>query len=398
MKNNARSALSFGCVFVAAILFGSLSVMVMSCDEETSSGTNGRPQDQKKDPCTASRPECTDGNAGYRVCISGSWSDVISCNGAVCEDGACVSGEVTSKLPCDTVREKACVSVSRIMVCDENNYWSFMNCPVDVPVCDFDKNDCTVAQCHDSDPDYCFDDHTITTCTNHVWTPSQCPDDKPVCIKGKCQEPPKECEPNAKECLSDSVSRVCNAEGFWENIECTDGTACLDVSCKACQDEEYRCDEDNRTFKSCRNGKWKAEICPVDYPICREDIDQCSPIEDQMQCSSGAFTFCDEKNSKIAYCNRSSKLQIIDCDKCLYSADEKSVVCDSWNYKQNSLSKDYSECQKVGEIRGGLFNEIGIVYKDALHFDLINVTCAECKYMQDRSLRWVPVDESYCGK
>lgn len=342
-----------------------------------------KPNGPQKESCTATQPECSPDNKGYRVCVSGVWSDVIECTGTtVCKNGQCVGEDVTSKLPCATVGEQRCVSKSRVQICDTNNYWLFTDCPKDVPICDESINECVPSQCTDGDVK-CDDNSTLATCVDFRWTKIECPEDKPLCKDKKCQPAPKECTPGHTKCLSERQAYKCDSNGYWKSSLCTGDDFCHNGECVECIDGNSKCANDHHNLMTCKDGKYVKEDCPL-YHYCPINENKCVEFTYSDSCS-GSFSFCRFKSfdDRVILCTTNGKIGYLRCssDGCEYALDGIGSTC------AGDTDNSVSPCTAEGA------SSTSIVFKgDRNH----KADCAVCKYSTSGKLRWMPVDKSYC--
>ncbi|MBO4350939.1 MAG: hypothetical protein J6A01_08350 [Proteobacteria bacterium] len=385
----------------------------------------------KSDKCTATEPECTSDNKGYRVCVQGVWSDIIACTGtATCQHGQCVGEDVTSKLPCSEVGQTECVSNTRVKVCGKDEYWSYMDCPKDEPICNFDTNKCGPAQCNESES-MCRDEETLGTCVDHVWKYDSCPDDKPLCKNNKCQEIPTECKAGVdKLCLDDTHYKVCNAAGNWEEKTCDKDKICNNGECGECKNGNKECSDDQHHLRTCKNGAWTDSTCPISKPYCKLNTDSCEAvgIGDRV---SGSFSFCldsktlafssntiiDGKSCRVAYFEHKCSTS------CITAKDGNGATCALGNkdYTENSqwdACKSYTvgkkqwnnSCNSFGysstffllyKFDSSWYGDFDTYYIDGEKYkSYLAASCAVCKEMNgsegDR-YRYVPVNQKYCG-
>ena len=360
---------------------------VIPCDNGTV--CNGGECVSNADKCTATEPECTADNKGYRVCVQGVWSNVIPCTGtATCQNGQCTGEDVTSKLPCSEVDKMECISNTRVKVCGRDKYWSFMDCPSDVPLCDMSKNECVAAACNESDVQ-CRDEKTLATCVEHAWKYTECPDDKPLCKNNTCQEAVKECNPGQKKCISSKTAAACTSDGYWETVNCTGEETCIEGMCAICKEGDTRCGNDYHSLKTCRNGKWKTTNCPSDKPYCPVDGTSCKTINAGDACDDG-FSLCEAKN------NTSDTIWICDSDKNIIQGKIKTSY-GSWTVKYTCLYAldGIGASYYYYEDGGSKCNNIGETRINALFFST-RVSCQICKKYTDSVNLWYVVDDSYC--
>ncbi|MBQ9816882.1 MAG: hypothetical protein IJM59_05375 [Proteobacteria bacterium] len=394
--------------------------------------------------CTATQPECTADNKGYRVCVSGVWSNPIQCTGtATCKNGQCAGEDITSKLPCKEVGEQKCVSKSRIQICGQDNYWQFMDCPADVPVCDEDE--CVPAECTAGEIK-CIGEKRLGTCVGNSWEYTDCPYDKPVCINNACQAAPMECTPGDKKCASEKSIQFCNNAGHWETDycsgdmvcqggacmgECTPGEkkcsdtktlnvcsntghwetqacpeefTCQNSECKGeCTEGETKCGKDYHSVMTCSGGKWQSTLCPNATPYCPVGGTKCQTITEGMACSNG-FSLC--QNSSLFFCSYSTGTVIktdcrlykecttgdINCTcefsqeigaTCHFSSANLYISYDDVPYWKDTICDSYSKGHTVKMISYPTTGSTST-----------KVSCGMCQYVM--GYRWVPVDESYC--
>ncbi|MBO4349336.1 MAG: hypothetical protein J6A01_00115 [Proteobacteria bacterium] len=370
-----------------------------------------------KETCTATQPECTPDNKGYRVCVSGTWSDTIPCTGNTsCKNGQCAGEDITSKLPCNDIGQQKCVSSTRVQVCGQDKYWQFTDCPKDIPVCDMEKNECGPAQCTEAQIK-CADDETLATCVDNAWDYKKCPDDKPVCKNNACEEAPKECSPGEKKCLSDKQVYKCNDEGHWESENCSGGKVCKDGVCSECENGKTMCADDYHSLKTCKNGQWTTASCPNQTPYCPLNTDSCISVKKWQDCSN-TFSFC--YNTSLNYCGYMDDtlhgggegegwqggVIFLSCKSgCIYAKDGIGATCKEFD--------EYSSCTEIGKTQvaqyhsddptftvtfgeGDKYNLTGMKYPDSTY--RFKAFCVMCKVMTDGTARWVPVDKSYCPK
>ena len=384
----------------------------------------------QRESCTATQPVCLPDGTGYRVCVSGYWSDAIPCLGTqTCQNGQCSGEDITSKLPCKAGDKSRCVSESRIQICGADNFWRFMDCPPDIPVCRY--NECNPPECTTGDME-CIGEDTLAICIDSVWQRETCPSNKPLCQNKTCVELPKECTPGNKRCVSDKQGQTCDENGFWANtmfcastghfcfngdcvekcspgekkcvtdsmayicdvngnwksIECTGDKVCNNGECKDCQNGEKRC-VDQQTLGTCKNGNWQTSSCAYCSPN-----NKCLAIG--YSCDS-VFSFC--SGIDLIWCDgsrlRTSQQDNNSCG-CTQAKDNVGATCitnkqsperiyqDSWDY--------YSLCSSVNAVM--IDDDFGWAYYDS---DIsYKAKCLQCKKMTDGSQRWVPVDESNC--
>lgn len=372
--------------------------------------------------CTSNQVECSSDENGYRICVSGNWSNVISCPvSTTCKNGQCVGDDIKSTLPCEKVNESKCVSSTRIQICDVDNFWRFMDCPSDVPVCDDDV--CNPPECNNGES-RCISDKIISTCINSQWNSSECPSDKPLCKNNTCvvrsiectpgetkclsdKEPQKcngdgywetqgtctgtstcyegkcmeKCTPGEKMCATDSLAYLCNVSGFWEEKACTGNSVCNNGECKDCKDGESKC-LDSESAQICKNGTWKTSKC--DYYYCSDLSDGCAEPGDKC---SGVESFC--IGNQLVWCNGKT-LEAVDCYSCLSTVDYDGATCEYNNLASTTSGK---QCDYIGDTSSGSFIEDS-------NYKYRTADCLECKEMKtdssyDKKL-WVPVNESHC--
>ena len=356
---------------------------IFDCPKETICNESNGQCESVSDNCSATKPECTSDNRGYRVCVSGKWSEIIACTGtATCKDGQCSADDATSRLPCANVGEQKCISNKRVQICNKDNFWEFMDCPPDVPVCDRDRNECTPAQCS-AGQTKCLDDNTIGTCVDNAWDYNDCPDETPLCKNNICQEAPKECTPGERQCVADDQARICNKKGQWETENCFGGFKCDQGYCSECETGKTMCGDDYHSIKTCKEGKWStAASCPQSTPYCPLNTTDCIKISEGTSCSA-SFSFC--YNSNLNYCESySSKVLFHKCTNgCIQSKDGIGATCKEFEYECTSLGKT-----SYGDF--GNYSENGSNY-------INKASCIQCKAMSDGSARWVPVDKSFCN-
>ena len=369
--------------------------------------------------CTATQPECTADNKGYRVCVSGIWSNPILCTGtATCKNGQCSGEDITSKLPCKEVGEQKCVSKSRIQICGQDNFWQFMDCPADVPVCEDDE--CVPANCTNGEVK-CSGDNELATCTGNSWEYMTCPADKPVCRDNQCVVRPKECNPGVdkkcvsgnqvqicnqygswengnfcsgsttclngeclekcspgdKKCVTDTLAYFCNVSGFWEEKTCTGTDICSDGECRACKEGQTRC-KDSQTVETCTDGTWKSSTC--DYYYCSQQEGKCLNPDDKC---SGVSSYC--LDNTLAWCS-GTQFHTMTCLECLIAKDKSGANCSYNNLASTAAGK---RCSSEGLTSQGAFAENS-------HYNNQQADCIQCKRMSDGYLLWVPVAESNC--
>ncbi len=396
---------------------------VFLCSDGTTcqSGECGIPSQK----CTATAPECTADNKGYRVCVQGVWSEPVLCTGSTtCKSGQCVGDDVTTKLPCKTPGEQRCVSKSRIQVCGQDLYWQFMDCPADVPVCDSDTNECVPANCSNNEIK-CVDDETLATCVGNNWTYSTCPTDKPKCLVNQCTELTKECVPSKKKCISekqaaicnqagfwedgdfcsgssvcyqgecaekcspgekkcvtDKLAYVCSVSGYWESVTCSGSQVCSDGQCQACKEGETRC-ADTQSVETCIDGKWKKTSCKYGY--CSKETDAC--IEPGDKCTD-VYSYC--LDNTLVWCSGST-LNTLNCYVCLEAKSGLGATC---RYANLSHTASGITCEsEIGKTKQGQF-----VYDGSNNPKSAN--CLMCQSVDDKynPQLWVPVNQTYCEK
>lgn len=402
---------------------------VIPCDNGTV--CDGGECVSEADKCTATEPECTADNKGYRVCVQGVWSNVIPCTGtATCQNGQCTGEDVTSKLPCTEVDKMECLSNTRIKVCGRDKYWSFMDCPSDVPLCDRSKNECVAAACNESDVQ-CRDEKTLATCVEHAWKYTECPDDKPLCKNNTCQEIPTECKANVdKLCLDDTHVKVCNKNGNWEEIRCNDGMVCNDGECSECKNGDKECKIDYHTLRTCKNGKWTESECKTSQPYCAYGTDTCKKVS-MGDITDSSYSFCLDSQTLVfggwtdmdSGKARKVVYTTFDCPgSCIEAKDGIGATCASsdgiWAEQPGWECKSYNVGAKKTAI---VWDRITKGYSAFMHFydkydtltwyldsytidgesykTYLTAKCAVCKEMNESGedrYRYVPVDESFC--
>ena len=328
------------------------------------------------DVCEPNDKQCSSDNKGYRVCESGSWSEVIECKGTtVCKDGACSGEEVVSKLPCGTVGEQICVSSTRVQVCGHDKYWEFMDCPEEIPVCDFHNNVCSTSTSDCTNGEVkCLNDNTLATCMRGTWDYSKCPDAKPVCSDKQCVERPKECEPGEKKCDSLRQSKICSKDGLWiDGDYCSGSTSCLDGECTyKCAPDTMRCVSSSSREICSNSGKWVYMVCNYvcSSDKCAKKGEDCDEVAST--CQGDNLYYCDGKTVDLVYCR-----------SCKATDDNTGATCvDTYD----SGWDDASICTSLGATKSGVFGNL----------DRATAECLKCMRMKDGSTRWVPVNQSNC--
>ena len=253
-----------------------------------------KPNGPQKESCTATQPECSPDNKGYRVCVQGNWSDVIPCSVATtCKSGRCSGEDVTSKLPCKEGDESRCVSESRIQICGDDKFWRFMDCPAEIPVCH--DGECGKPNCTPGDK-RCISDKQTQKCNeNGFWeTNSFC--GTGTCLNGDCME---KCSPGENYCVTESMAYVCGKSGYWESVECGDDKVCFEGECRTCKDGQKRC-EGLMAVATCENGNWRTTSCDR---YCSPDAMDCIGLGDSC---IGVVSFCD--GSQLIWCSGDNRL------------------------------------------------------------------------------------------
>ena len=338
----------------------------------------------KEKLCTATSPECTSNNKGYHICVNGVWSEDIPCEGTeTCKAGKCTGEDITSHLPCENVGEQRCLSNTRVQVCDKDNYWKFTNCPEDIPYCDSEKNECTVAECHEGDVE-CDDTKTLATCVNYKWQYDTCPADKPLCKDKKCQAAPKECTHNDFKCDSNTSAALCDENGYWSYSTCTGDEFCHKGKCVLCKDGETKCSNNYRTLLTCVGGTWESSECSSGL-YCPINSKTCEYLTIQEGVNAGKTELCKDGFSKCAsnkdmyFCQTNGNIARTTCwDGCDYALDGIGASC-----RDNDLLPCTIE------------NAISTTV-DFYNSWVFYIPCSVCKKTTNGDLRWIPVDNSYC--
>ena len=273
-----------------ALFLAVLSATLLSCNDDSGSKEEPQPQDVNK--CSGVERVCTADGLGYRVCAAGEWSAVVKCEGTMtCKDGECSGDDIQTKLPCENVNQTKCVSQKRVQVCGKDNYWYFMDCPKDVPICV--DNECSVPQCDREGTVKCGGEEALATCLGGKWEYEDCPTDRPICIGDRCVE----CEEEGEtKCTDDGKLATCRNH-VWYYQKCEGETPFCNSAtgkCVACKKNgDARCSDANH-YDICTNHEWVTASCPQNKPVCTGDgtcerKTEC--VDKAKQCSSDGKGF-----------------------------------------------------------------------------------------------------------
>lgn len=349
----------------------------------------------QRESCTATQPVCLPDGTGYRVCVSGYWSDVIPCSGAqTCKNGQCSGEDITSKLPCKAGDESRCVSGSRIQFCGADNFWTFIDCPTDIPVCH--NGECKSLECTPGNK-RCVSDKQSQKCNgNGFWEDDNFCSATNFCFNGDCVE---KCSPGEKKCVTDSMLYICGTNGYWEAMPCTGGKFCINSSCqeKGCEENETRC-ASPFVKEFCSNGKWNVISCEN---ICAETSDgkhQCLSVDATYNHIAPSRSVCIAGNY-LKYYYLDSYYHDLPCVTCVSAQDNVGATCSEFynplhqnSDKEKAAWDEYSICSKVDERRYGQY--FGYDSFNNVYFGANS--CQYCKMMEDGSKRWVVVADDYC--
>lgn len=233
--------------------------------------------------CKPQTMACLSTQVGQICNDQGEWATFQCSANQECQAGACVAAGG----PCSPGTTQ-CLGSQVAQVCAKNGQWETFVCPLGQAcldtVCAAAAGPCTNGSTQ------CLSPRVGQICSQQQWITFECAGDQ-TCRNNACVDAdPHACSPNAHECVSSRIQRICLADGTgWITSDCPDGLKCENGECVgACTPGNKSCAA-HSIVRECRTdgAGYTDQPCPSDR-MC--DAGTCVP-DPSILCSNTEYSY-----------------------------------------------------------------------------------------------------------